>query len=290
MFSGSIVALTTPFANNSIDVPALARLIRFHLDNGTNAIVPVGTTGEASTLSSKEATHVIDIVVNEVGGQVPVIVGAGSNNTAEAVLKTTQATSLGASAVLHVMGYYNRPGQEGIFQHFSTLNESTELPVLVYNVPPRTVIDILPETLARVAQLPSIVGVKDATADLTRPLKERALINKDFCFLSGEDQTAVAYNANGGQGCISVTANVAPKLCAQLQAACAAQDYSSALKIQLNLMPLHEALFKEPSPAAVKYAASILGLCKSDCRLPIVTLSSSSKQLIEQAMRGIGLI
>ncbi len=290
MFSGSIVALTTPFANNSIDVPALARLIRFHLDNGTNAIVPVGTTGEASTLSSKEATHVIDIVVNEVGGQVPVIVGAGSNNTAEAVLKTTQATSLGAPAVLHVMGYYNRPGQEGIFQHFSTLNESTELPVLVYNVPPRTVIDILPETLARVAQLPSIVGVKDATADLTRPLKERALINKDFCFLSGEDQTAVAYNANGGQGCISVTANVAPKLCAQLQAACAAQDYSSALKIQLNLMPLHEALFKEPSPAAVKYAASILGLCKSDCRLPIVTLSSSSKQLIEQAMRGIGLI
>jgi len=261
MFTGSIVALITPFSNNSPDESALVRLVRFHLDNGTHAIVPVGTTGEASTLSRREHERVIDIVVQEVGGQVPVIAGA-----------------------------YNRPHQEGIYQHFRALDARTKLPVIVYNVPPRTIIDILPETMARLAQLENIVGVKDASCDLSRPLKERLLIGDEFCLITGEDQTAVAYNANGGQGCISVTANVAPALCAELQNACASQDYGLALDIQLRLMPLHMALFSEPSPAGAKYACSLLGLNQPVCRLPIVQLTQTTKTAIEDAMLGLGLI
>ncbi|MEM7020335.1 MAG: 4-hydroxy-tetrahydrodipicolinate synthase [Pseudomonadota bacterium] len=290
MFHGSIVALITPFSNHSIDETALARLVRFHLDNGTHGIVPVGTTGEASTLNHREHERVIEIVVHEVGGQVPVIAGAGSNNLATAVEHTKYASSVGADAVLHVMGYYNRPNQEGIYQHFRALDETAELPIIVYNVPPRAVIDILPETMARLATLTNVVGVKDASCDLSRPLRERLLIGGDFCFLSGEDPTAVAYNAHGGQGCISVTANIAPALCAQLQEACANQQYQLALDIQLRLVPLHRALFMEPSPAGVKYASSLLGLNEPACRLPIVELTEATKNTIGDAMRGLELI
>lgn len=290
MFHGSIAALITPFDNGTIDVPALARLVRTHLDNGTKALVPMGTTGEAPTLTTDEHHHVIEVVVHETGGQVPVIAGAGSYDPAQAISHTQSAAKAGASAALHVMGYYNRPNQEGIYQHFKALDAATDLPLLVYNIPPRAIIDIAPDTMARLAALPSVVGVKDSTCDLSRPLKERLLIEGAFCFLTGEDQTAVAYNANGGQGCISVTANVAPALCAQMQDACAQQNFQSALDIQRRLMPLHQALFLEPSPAGVKYASSLLGHCAPDCRLPIVELTEGSKMAITTAMRDLDLL
>lgn len=290
MFNGSIPALITPFSGDKIDETALTRLIKFHIDNGTNAIVPVGTTGETSTLSHKEHNRVVDIVVNQVAGEIPVIAGAGSNNPTEAVAYANHAVSAGADAVLHAMGYYNRPNQEGIFQHFNLLNNTTELPIIVYNVPSRSVIDILPETMARIATLKNVVGVKDATADLSRPLRERQIIDGDFCFLSGEDPTAVAYNAHGGQGCISVSANVAPALCAQLQKACADKNFDLALKIQLRLLPLHRALFLEPSPAGVKYACSLLSLNEPACRLPIVELRDTTKSIIKKSMEALELI
>ena len=290
MFNGSFVALITPFTNSGVDEKALAQLVRFHLDNSTHGIVPVGTTGESPTLSQREHERVIEIVTHEVGKQVPVIAGAGSNNPTEAIAYTKHAASVGVDATLHVMGYYNRPNQEGIYQHFKVLDATTELPILAYNVPARAVIDILPETMARLASLPSVVGVKDASCDLSRPVRERLLIDGDFCFLSGEDPTAVAYNAHGGQGCISVTANVAPKLCAQMQDACAKQQYQRALKIQLKLMPLHQALFMEPSPAGIKYACSLLGLCEPICRLPIVELSTATKKVIKHEMQALEFI
>jgi len=290
MFNGSIPALITPFAGSAIDEKALTRLIQFHIDNGTNAIVPVGTTGESSTMSHKEHNRVVELVVNEVSGQIPVIAGAGSNNPTEAVAFANHAATVGADAVLHTLGYYNRPNQEGIYQHFKLLNESTALPIIAYNVPSRTIIDILPETMARIATLTNVVGIKDATADLSRPLRERLLIDGDFCFLSGEDPTAVAYNAHGGQGCISVSANVAPALCAQLQQTCAKKQYDQALKIQMQLMPLHRALFTEPSPAGVKYACSLLGLCEPTCRLPIVALRDTTKSTIRDSLAALGLL
>jgi len=290
MFTGSIPALITPFSNDEIDEIALASLVRFHIDNGSHAIVPVGTTGESSTLSFDEHNRVVEIVVKEVAGQIPVIAGAGSNNPAEAVSYASHAASAGANAVLHALGYYNRPNQEGIYQHFHLLNEKTELPIIAYNVPARAVIDILPETMGRIAALNNVVGVKDATADLSRPLRESQLIEGDFCFLSGEDPTAVAYNAHGGQGCISVTANVAPALCSKLQQLCLEQKFEQALQIQLQLMPLHRALFIEPSPAGVKYACSLLGLNEPVCRIPIVELRNTTKDTIKTAMETLGLI
>ena len=290
MFSGSIPALITPFTADKIDEKALIRLLRFLIDNGTSGVVPVGTTGEASTLSHKEHNRVVDIVVNEVAGQIPVIAGAGSNNPTESVSYATHAASSGADAVLHALGYYNRPNQEGIFQHFKFLDNNTNLPIIAYNVPARAVIDILPETMARIATLSNVVGVKDATADLSRPLREKQLIGGKFCFLSGEDPTAVAYNAHGGQGCISVTANVAPALCAKLQQACANGNFDLALEIQMQLMPLHSALFLEPSPAGIKYACSLLDLNEPICRLPIVELRDTTKSNINNAMETLGLI
>lgn len=290
MFHGSIVALITPFSDGQVDQKALRKLIRFHLDQGTHGIVPVGTTGESPTLSKEEHQKVIELVVHEVGKQVPVIAGAGSNNPDEAIVYSEHAAKIGADALLHVMGYYNRPNQEGIFQHFKRLDAAATLPIIAYNVPARAIVDILPETMARIAELPNVVGVKDATCDLSRPLKEQLLIETGFCFLSGEDPTAVAYNAHGGQGCISVTANVAPALCAELQDICARGDYARALDLQLQLMPLHHALFLEPSPAGVKYACSLMGLSTASCRLPIVELTNETKQVIERALRTIDLI
>ena len=290
MFNGSIAALITPFRQGNVDEQALKNLVRFHIENGSHAIVPLGTTGEASTLSKQEYKQVVELVCHEVSNQLPVIAGAGSNCLDSAIEYTAIAKQAGVNAALHVMGYYNRPNQEGIYQHFAQLTAATDLPIIVYNIPSRAVIDILPETMARIAQLPTIVGVKDATCDLSRPIREAALISKPFCFLTGEDPTAVAYNAQGGVGCISVTANIAPALCADMQKACANQQFDKALEIQRRLMPLHRALFIEPSPAGVKYASSLLGLCEDTCRLPMVPLTQDTKQKIAQAMRLLDLI
>ncbi len=290
MIAGSLVALVTPFRNDELDENALRSMVQWHIEQGTHGIVPVGTTGESATLTEKEHCRVIELVVEEAAGRVPIVAGAGSNNTREAIFYNDAAQDLGADATLHVAGYYNRPSQEGLFRHFEAVHEASKLPIIVYNIPPRAVVDILPETMARIAALPKVVGVKDATGDLTRPILERMLIEDEFSFLSGEDGTAVSYNVAGGNGCISVTANVAPALCSEMQTACTNGDYTTAAQIQERLMPLHMALFEEPSPAGVKYAASLLGLCDEWCRLPIVPLSNRSKSEIRDALANLGLI
>jgi len=290
MFTGSIVALVTPFKGDEVDETALRKLVNWHIQQGSHGIVPAGTTGESPTLTNAENRLVNRIVVEEAAGRVPVIAGAGSNSTKEAINMTLHAMESGADAALHVAGYYNRPQQEGLYQHFKALHDATDIPIVVYNIPPRAIVDVEPDTLARLAKLERIVAVKDATGKLDRPLLESARIEKDFCFLSGEDSTAVAYNANGGQGCISVTANVAPALCAKMQTATLEGNYKEALAIQRTLMPLHEALFVEPSPAGAKYAVSRLGLCDATCRLPVIELTDQAKAKIDAAMQGMGLI
>ena len=290
MFKGSIVALITPFRDGQVDEDALRKLVNWHVEQGTDGIVPCGTTGESPTLSHDEHNRVVEIVVKEVSGRIPVIAGAGSNNTAEAIALTQHAQEAGADGVLHVAGYYNRPNQEGLYQHFKAVHDASDLPIIVYNIPPRAIVDILPETMARMANLPRIVGVKDATGDVARVSRERLLLGDGFCQLSGEDGTALAYNAQGGDGCISVTANVAPKLCAEFQKACTAGDYVQALGMHENLMPLHIALFLEPSPAGTKYAASLLGLCEAEARLPVVPLTTSTAERVEAALKDVGLL
>ncbi|PPR66426.1 MAG: 4-hydroxy-tetrahydrodipicolinate synthase [Alphaproteobacteria bacterium MarineAlpha1_Bin1] len=290
MFKGSIVALITPFRDGQVDEDALRKLVNWHVEQGTDGIVPCGTTGESPTLSHDEHNRVVEIVVKEVSGRIPVIAGAGSNNTAEAISLTQHAQEAGADGVLHVAGYYNRPNQEGLYQHFKAVHDASDLPIIVYNIPPRAIVDILPETMARMANLPRIVGVKDATGDVARVSRERLLLGDGFCQLSGEDGTALAYNAQGGDGCISVTANVAPKLCAEFQKACTAGNYVQALGMHENLMPLHIALFLEPSPAGTKYAASLLGLCEAEARLPVVPLTKSTAERVEAALKDVGLL
>ncbi len=290
MIKGSLVALVTPFRDDELDEDSLRNMVRWHIEQGTNGIVPVGTTGESATLTEKEHCRVIELVVEEAAGRIPIVAGAGSNNTREAIFYNDSAQDLGADATLHVAGYYNRPSQEGLFRHFEAVHAAIKIPIIVYNIPPRAIVDILPDTMARIAALPRIVGVKDATGDLTRPILERLLIDGEFSFLSGEDGTAVSYNVAGGNGCISVTANIAPALCSDMQAACMKGDFKTAAEIQDRLMPLHMALFSEPSPAGVKYAASLLQLCDESCRLPIVPLSSGSKSAIRDAMVNLDLI
>ena len=290
MIEGSLVALVTPFRNDEIDEDALHNMVRWHIEQGTDGIVPMGTTGESATLNVREHSRVTEIVVEETAGRIPIIAGAGSNNTRSAIYNNDCAQEVGADATLHVAGYYNRPSQEGLFRHFEAVHAASRIPIIVYNIPPRVIVDILPETMARIAALPKVVGVKDATGDLTRPILERLLIDTEFSYLSGDDGTAVAYNAAGGNGCISVTANVAPSLCSQMQTACRDGNFAAAAEIQKRLMPLHMALFTEPSPAGVKYAASLLGLCDEYCRLPIVPLSSSAKTAIQDAMSRLDLI
>ncbi|MGH1358779.1 MAG: 4-hydroxy-tetrahydrodipicolinate synthase [Burkholderiaceae bacterium] len=295
MFSGSLVAMTTPFNQDGIDQAALRKMVRWQLEQGTNALVPCGTTGESATLSETEHRQVIDIVLSETAGQVPVIAGAGSNNPIEAIKYSQHALAAGAQAALHVAGYYNRPSQEGLFRHFKAVTSACEIPVIVYNIPARAIVDIEPDTMARIAALPNIVGVKDATADLSRPILEQQRLEQNqittpFYQLSGEDLTAVAYNAAGGNGCISVTANIAPALCAQMQSACRDGDFQTAIDIQRRLAPLHEALFLEPSPAGVKFASSLLGLGESQCRLPIIPLSETTQNRITNAMRVLNLL
>ena len=288
--SGSLVALVTPFNAEGVDEPALRRLVNWQIEQGTDGLVPVGTTGESATLSEAEHRRVVDIVVDEAAGRIPVVAGAGSNNPQEAILYSQYAAESGADAALHVAGYYVRPNQAGLYQHFRLVHDATELPIIVYNIPPRAVVDILPETLAEIAELPRVIGVKDATGDLSRPLLERQRIRRPFAFLSGEDATAVAYNVSGGTGCISVTANVAPKLCADMQRACADGDYATAARLQDRLLPLHMAMFAEPSPAGAKYAVSLLGHCGPECRLPITPLSDATRNRIRDVMEALELI
>ncbi len=290
MFKGSFVALITPFKDGAVDEDALRKLVDWHIAEGTHGIVPVGTTGESPTVSHEEHKRVVEITVEQVAGRVPVLAGAGSNNTAEAVDFTRHAEAAGADGTLHVAGYYNRPNQEGLYQHFRAVSEVASKPVIVYNIPPRAIVDILPETMARIAALPRISGVKDATGDLARICRERMLIKDGFSWLSGEDPTALAYNVSGGNGCISVTANVAPRLCAELQQFCLDGDYASAFELHERLMPLHAALFMEPSPAGAKYAVSLLGHCGEEARLPVVPLTEPTRDAIRTAMRGVGLI
>ena len=290
MIKGSIVALITPFKNGKVDEAGLRKLVDWHVEQGTHGIVPVGTTGESPTLSHAEHKQVVEVVIDQAKGRVPVIAGAGSNNTTEAIDFTLHAQQAGADATLHVAGYYNRPNQEGLYQHFKAVHDASDIPMILYNIPPRAVVNIEVDTMKRLAALPRIIGVKDATGDLTRPSKERHAIGKDWLMLSGEDGTALQYNVAGGHGCISVTANVAPKLCAEFQTACLEGDFRTALEYQDRLMPLHVALFVEPSPGPVKYAASQLGLCAADTRLPIVAITDAAKAKVDDALRHAGLL
>ena len=290
MFQGSIVALITPFRQGQLDEAALARLVEWHIEQGTHGIVPVGTTGESPTLTHDEHCRVVELVVKLVAGRIPVIAGAGSNNPVEAIEYTRYAEQMGADATLHVAGYYNRPNQEGLYHHFKAVHDATTKPIIVYNIPPRAIVDVQPATLARLAELPRIAGVKDATGDLARPWVERQLIKMPFAWLSGEDATAVAYNIGGGQGCISVTANVAPKLVAEVQNLALAGEWQAARELQDKLIPLHQAMFAEPSPAGAKYAVSLLGLCSEECRLPVMPLSEATRERIRSAMQALNLL
>jgi 4-hydroxy-tetrahydrodipicolinate synthase len=286
---GSLPALITPFRAGAVDEEALRRLVQWHIAEGSHGLVPVGTTGESATLSHEEHGRVVEICVKEAAGRIPVIAGAGSNSTAEAVALTRHARAVGADAVLSVTPYYNKPTQEGIYRHIAAVAESADIPIVVYNIPGRSVIEITVETMERLSKIPNVVGVKDATANLARPSRERAACGKEFRLLSGEDATALGYMAHGGHGCISVTANVAPKLCAQFQDACMRGDFASALALQDRLMPLHDAMFCEASPAPVKYAVSLLGRCSDAVRLPIVPASESARAHIRAAMEAAGI-
>lgn len=289
MLNGSMPALVTPFSGEKVDFEALKALVSWQIDEGSTGLVPVGTTGESPTLTHDEHEEVIACVVEAAAGRVPVIAGAGSNNTAEALRFVEFAKSAGADAALVVTPYYNKPTQKGLIAHYEAL-DAVGIPIVIYNIPPRSVIDMTPDTMGRLAKLPNIVGVKDATGDLSRVAKQRGTCGTDFVQLSGEDATAVGFNAMGGVGCISVTANVAPRLCAEMQAATLAGDYAKALEYQDRLMPLHEAIFAEPGVAGAKYGLSVLGRCADAVRPPLTTLDDATKQKIEAAMRHAGIL
>jgi len=290
MFKGSFTALITPFDGDGVDYDAFARLVEFQIQSGTHGLVPVGTTGESPTLSHEEHERVVETCIAAAKGRVPVIAGAGSNSTTEAIDLSRHAQSAGADAVLIVTPYYNKPTQEGLYRHFKAVNDAIDIPIIIYNIPGRSVIDMSVATMARLFELKNIVGVKDATASPVRASQQRAELGPDFNQLSGEDGTALAFNAHGGHGCISVTSNVAPKLCAEFQNACLAGDYAKALQLHDLLMPLHDALFVESNPVPVKYAASRLGLCKADTRLPLAPLSEASKARVDAALEKVGLL
>jgi 4-hydroxy-tetrahydrodipicolinate synthase len=290
MFKGSFTALISPFKDGAFDETAYERLVEWQIAQGTHGLVPVGTTGECPTLSHDEHKRAVEICVETARKRVPVIAGAGSNSTAEAIDFTRHAKDVGADAVLIVMPYYNKPTQEGLYLHLKAINDAVDIPIVLYNVPGRTVADMSVATMARCAKLKNVIGVKDATANLARASLQRLACGRDFVMLSGEDATALGFNAHGGQGCISVTSNVAPALCAEFQNACLAGDFAKALSIQDRLMPLHDALFIETSPGPVKYAASLLGLCSPETRLPLAPIAESSKRAVEAAMVSAGLL
>jgi 4-hydroxy-tetrahydrodipicolinate synthase len=287
---GSLTALITPFKGDKVDEKAFQDFVAWQIAEGTNGLVPCGTTGESPTLSHEEHDRVIELCVEAAAGKVPVIAGAGSNSTAEAIRLTKHAAEAGADAVLIVTPYYNRPTQDGLHAHYKAVHDATDIPIVIYNIPGRSAVDMSVETMARLARLPRIVGVKDATADLTRPSRMRLISGEDFIQLSGEDGTALGFNAHGGVGCISVTSNVAPRMCAEFQDATLAGDYAKAIKIQDRLMGLHRALFLETSPAPVKYAASVLGKCGADVRLPLVPIGDKTQEQVRVAMKAAGLI
>jgi len=286
---GSITALITPFRDGKVDIKAFGEIVERQIADGTHGLVPCGTTGETPTLAPDEFLAVVGTAVKIAKGRVPVIAGTGSNSTRHTIELTQAVEQLGADAALVVTPYYNKPTQEGLYLHYRAVASVTRLPILIYNIPGRAAVEMSVETMARLAKLPNIVGVKDATANLARVTQQRLACGVDFIQISGEDPTAIGFNAQGGVGCISVTSNVAPRLCADLQSATLKGDYVTARKIQDRLMPLHEALFCETSPAPVKYAASLLGLCEADCRLPLAPLSETSKAKVRAAMTQMGL-
>ena len=294
MFKGSIVALITPFRNNKFDEDCYISLIHHHLKNGSAGLVPAGTTGESPTLSHEEHKRVIELCVKESKGKIPVIAGTGSNSTDEAISLTKYAEKIGANASLVVTPYYNKPTQEGLYQHFKSINDNCSIPIIIYNIPPRSVVDMSVDTMSRLFELKNIIGVKDATGDLNRVDQQRKKMGPDFIQLSGEDGIALEFNLRGGVGCISVTANVAPKLCSEFQEALTAKNNSNLLakakQINDKLMPLHKSLFIESSPSPVKYAANLLNLCSDDVRLPLVKITDETKKAVKSAMTHANLI
>jgi len=287
---GSITALITPFKKGEVDEQAFTGLVEWQIAEGTDGLVPVGTTGESPTLSHKEHMRVVELCVETARGRVPVIAGAGSNSTQEAIELTRHAKRVGADAALSVAPYYNKPTQDGLYRHFAAIAEAVDLPIVLYNIPGRSIVEISVETMAKLAQIPNIVGVKDATGNLARASRDRGALPKSFVRLSGDDATTLGYMAHGGVGCISVTSNVAPRACAEFQDACLSGNFAMALSIQDRLMGLHDALFCEASPAPTKYAASLLGLCEEDVRLPIVPLSGKGRETVKAAMAAARLL
>ena len=290
MFRGSLPALITPFKNGAVDFEALEALVEWHIAEGSHGLVPVGTTGESPTLTHEEHEQVVEAVVKAVKGRIPVIAGAGSNNTVEAIRLVKHAQKVGADAALVVTPYYNKPTQAGLIAHYRALHDACTLPIIIYNIPGRSVVDMSPETMGELAKMPRIIGVKDATGKIERVSMQRDTCGKDFIQLSGEDATALGFNAHGGTGCISVTANVAPRLCAQFQEATLAGDYALALDYQDRLMPLHTAIFIEPGLAGAKYALSRLGHCENEVRLPLLGVTDSTAAAIDAALRHAGIL
>ncbi|QMU58806.1 MAG: 4-hydroxy-tetrahydrodipicolinate synthase [Boseongicola sp.] len=290
MLRGSLTALVTPFRNNEVDFDTLKSLVEWQIEQGTKGLVPVGTTGESPTLTHKEHEAVVKAVVDCTAGRVPVVAGAGSNNTSEGVRLIEFAARVGADAALVVTPYYNKPTQGGLYAHFKAMHDAADIPIVIYNIPGRSVVDMTPETMGELAKLPRIVGVKDAVGDVVRVSKQRETCGADFIQLSGEDASALGFNAHGGVGCVSVTANVAPKLCAEFQTATLDGDYTKALEYQDRLMPLHTAIFMEPGLTGAKYGLSLLGRCAEDVRLPLVEISDGTKTAIRDAMVHAGLI
>jgi 4-hydroxy-tetrahydrodipicolinate synthase len=290
MFKGSFTALITPFKNGKLDEEAFQRFIEWQINEGTHGLVPAGTTGESPTLDYAEHKRVIELAVETAKGRVPVIAGTGSNSTDEAIELTEYAAKVGADAVLIVTPYYNKPTQEGLYQHYKAINDAVAIPIVIYNIPGRSVVDMSVDTMTRCFALKNVVGVKDATANLARTSQQRLAMGPEFNLLSGEDATALGFMAHGGHGCISVASNIAPRLCADFQNACLAGDYKTALALQDRLMPLHDAMFCEANPGPVKYAASRLGLCEADMRLPLVPISQASQRIVDAALARVGLV
>ena len=290
MFRGSITALVTPFKNGLVDEEALRRLVEWQITEGTHGLVPTGTTGESPTLNFDEHKRVIEVVIEAARGRVPVIAGTGSNSTDEAIELSQHAEKAGADGLLIVNPYYNKPSQEGLYQHFKAIDDKVGIPIVIYNIPGRTNVDMSVETMARIFELKNVTSVKDATANLARVSQQRAAMGPEFNQLSGEDATALAFMAHGGHGCISVASNVAPRLCSEFQNACMKGDFAAALTLQDRLMPLFDALFVETNPGPVKYAASRLGLCSAEMRLPMVPVTDAGKKVVDAALAKVGLI
>ncbi len=290
MFRGSITALITPFKDGALDEDAFSRLVEWQIVQGTHGLVPVGTTGESPTLSRSEHKRVIELCIEAANGRVPVIAGTGSNNTVDAIEYTQHAKQAGADGALIVAPYYNKPSQEGLYQHYKAIQDAAEIPIIVYNIPGRSTVDISVETMSRLARLPNIVGVKDATGEVTRISRQREAIGEDFLLLSGDDPLALASMASGAHGCISVTANIAPKLCSEFQNACMSGDFRTALDYHDRLMPVHGVMFVDPNPVPVKYAASKLGICRPDVRLPLTPVSDEARRGVDAAIEKLGLV